>query len=96
MTKLLKNNLQVAGTGTDFLASEGKVLVARVSVGQVKNKKHHQKIFLQVAVARNQEKNCTDELRTRTAFQQFIKKTPRSTFKKLIVSMPGLYKVYIQ
>jgi hypothetical protein len=44
-------------------------------------------------VARNQEKNSSDKLRTRTAFQKFINKTPHSTFKKLIVSTPGLIRV---
>jgi hypothetical protein len=41
-------------------------------------------------VTRNQEKISTDELRMRTAFQRFINEMPRSTFKKLIVSTPGL------
>jgi hypothetical protein len=36
--KTLKNDPQASGTGTDFLASQGRVLVARVSVGQVKSK----------------------------------------------------------
>ncbi len=35
-------------------------------------------------------KITTDELRTRTAFQWSLNETPRSPFKKLIVSMPGL------
>ncbi len=35
-------------------------------------------------------KITTDELRTRTKFQRFLNKMPRSLFKKLIVSMPGL------
>jgi hypothetical protein len=53
---MLKNDPQASGTGTDFLASQGRILVARVSVGQVKSKKHHQKIFYKLRVARNQEK----------------------------------------
>jgi hypothetical protein len=35
-------------------------------------------------------KITTDELHTRTKFQWFLNKTPRSPFKRLIVSMPGL------
>ncbi len=35
-------------------------------------------------------KITTDELRTRTKFQRFLNKTPRSPFKKLTVSTPGL------
>ncbi len=38
------------------------------------------------------KKISTDELRTRTAFQWFINETPRSTFKKLIVSTPALLR----
>jgi hypothetical protein len=36
-------------------------------------------------------KITTDEL-TRTAFQRFLNETPRSPFKKLIVSTPGLLR----
>jgi hypothetical protein len=36
------------------------------------------------------KKITTDKLRTRTSFQRFLNKTPRSLFKKLIVSMPNL------
>ncbi len=46
--------------------------------------------FYESRVVRNQDKICTDKLRKRTAFQWFINKTPHSTFKKLIVSKPGL------
>jgi hypothetical protein len=35
-------------------------------------------------------KISTDELRTRTTFQRFLNKMPRSPFKRLIVSTPGL------
>jgi hypothetical protein len=37
-------------------------------------------------------KITTDKLRTRTKFQRFLNKMPRSPFKKLIVSMPGLLR----
>jgi hypothetical protein len=53
---MLKNNPQASGTGTDFLASQGRVLVVRVSVGQVKSKKRRQFFFYKSRVARNQEK----------------------------------------
>ncbi len=86
---MLKNYPQASGTGTDFFASQGWVLVARVSAGQVKSKKRRQNFSYESRVARNQ-KNSTDKLRTRTAFQRFINETPRSTFKKLIVSTPAL------
>jgi hypothetical protein len=89
---MLKNNPQASGTSTDFLANQGRVLVARVSVGQVKSKKSRQKIFLRVAISKKSRKICTDELHTRTAFQWFINKMPRSTFKKLIVSTPALLR----
>ncbi len=46
--------------------------------------------FLRVAGCKKSRKICTDELRTRTTFQRFINKTPRSTFTKLIVSTPML------
>ncbi len=39
--------------------------------------------------ARN-KKNTTNELRTRTNFQQFLNEAPRSPFKKLICSTPLL------
>ncbi len=42
-------NPQASMTGTDFLASQGSVLVAQVSVGQVKSKKRCQNFFLRVA-----------------------------------------------
>jgi hypothetical protein len=35
-------------------------------------------------------KITTDELRTRTKFQQFLNEMPHSPFKRLIISMPGL------
>jgi hypothetical protein len=38
------------------------------------------------------KKNTTDELCTRTSFQWFFNKTPRSLFKKLIISMPNLLR----
>ncbi len=37
-------------------------------------------------------KIITDKLHTRTTFQRFLNKTPRSPLKKLIVSMPGLLR----
>jgi hypothetical protein len=37
-------------------------------------------------------KITTDELHTRTKFQQFLNKMPRSPFKQLIVSTPGLLR----
>ncbi len=36
------------------------------------------------------EKNTTDEQRTRTKFQCFVNKAPRSAFKKLIIATPSL------
>jgi hypothetical protein len=50
------------------------------------------KNFLRVAGHEKSRKISTDELRMRTAFQQFINKTPHPTFKKLIVSMPALLR----
>jgi hypothetical protein len=87
---MLKNNPQASGTRTDFLASQGRVLVVRVFVGRVKSKKRPQKKFLLVAGRKKSRKIRTDELRMRTAIQRFINKMPHSTFKKLIVLTPAL------
>ncbi len=37
-------------------------------------------------------KNTRDKLRTRTKFQRFLNKMPRSPFKQLIISTPGLLR----
>jgi hypothetical protein len=46
-------------------------------------------IFYNFLNTRNQE-NPTSELLTRTKFQCFLNKAPRSSFKKLVISMPSL------
>ncbi len=38
------------------------------------------------------KKNTTNELLTRTNFQRFLNQAPRSSFKKLIISMPSLLR----
>ncbi len=52
---MLKKDPQASGTGTDFLANQGRVLVAQVSVGQVKSKKSRQFFSYELQFARNQE-----------------------------------------
>jgi hypothetical protein len=90
--KMLKNDPQASGTGTDLLASQGRVLVRESPLGESRARKAIKKKFLQFASREKSGKNCTDKLRTRTAFQRFINKTPHSTFKKLIVSTPALLR----
>jgi hypothetical protein len=65
-----------------------KVLVARVLVGRFKSKKRRSTFF----PTKTREKTTRDKLRTRTKFQWFLNKTPRSPFKRLIVSTPGLLR----
>jgi hypothetical protein len=51
--------------------------------------------FLLFAQHKKPRKITTDELHTRTKFQWFLNEAPRSSFKKLIISTPFYYKVYI-
>jgi hypothetical protein len=87
---MLKNDSQASGTGTDFLASQGEVVVHESPLGESKARKALKENSPRVAGRKKSRKICTDKLRTRTAFQRFINETPRSTFKKLIISMPAL------
>ncbi len=47
-------------------------------------------IFSYESLNARKQKNTTDELHTRTKLQRFLNQAPRSSFKKLIVSMPSL------
>jgi hypothetical protein len=48
--------------------------------------------FLQFAQRKKPRKITTGKLHTRTKFQRFLNKAPRSSFKKLVVSMPLLLR----
>jgi hypothetical protein len=78
----------LSATGTDFHASQGSLLVARVSVGQFKSKNRRQFFSLQV-VAKNEEKLVLTSYKQGPSFNGSSRKTPCSTFKKLILSAPG-------
>jgi hypothetical protein len=78
-------NPQASGTGTDFPSSQARVLVSPSLCWAFHKQEMPSKKFL-----RRNRKITTDELRTRTTFQQFLNKTPRSPFKQLIVSIPNL------
>jgi hypothetical protein len=54
--KTLKNNPQASGTGTDFLASQGRVLVHEYPLGKSRARKAVKNNSYKLQVARNQEK----------------------------------------
>ncbi len=87
MTYKLKNNPQLLGTGTAFLSSQGRYLSHKSPLGASRARNAVQLISYEET-----GKITADELCTRTTFQQFLNKTPRSPFKKLIISMPGLLR----
>jgi hypothetical protein len=76
---------QASGTGTDFPAIQAQVLVLPSLRWAFYEQETPSEFFLQ-----ENRKITTDKLRMRTTFQQFLNKTPRSPFKRLIVSMPNL------
>jgi hypothetical protein len=56
----------------------------------VLNTRITRRFFLQFAHSKKPRKNTTNNLLTRTQFQCFVNKAPRSSFKKLVFSTPLL------
>jgi hypothetical protein len=86
-----KNDLQAMGTGTALSASHGGVLVPRVS-GVAYLDPKVQLFFPTICSMQEIKKITSNELYTRTNFQQFLNlnEAPQSSLKKLIVSSPLL------
>ncbi len=86
---LYKNNIQAMGIGAAFIQGQGSVLVARISI--VVYLEPEVPSFFPTICSTQETKNITtNKLHSRTKFQWFLNKVPRSFFKKLIVSTPLL------
>jgi hypothetical protein len=80
----------VSRTGTDFPASQAQILVLPSLRWAYYEQETPSSFFPTIRSTQEAKTITTDKLRTRTSFQRFLNKTPRSPFKKLIVSTPNL------
>ncbi len=88
---LNKDDLQATGTISTFFSSQGRVFVLRVSRrGTYLEPKVRSLFSATICSMQEIKKINTNGLLTRTKFQWFLSKAPRSTFKKLIISTPLL------
>jgi hypothetical protein len=92
MTLKLKNNTQVLGTGTTFLQAKEGYLSYESPPGAYRARNVTNFFPTIRSTQETTKKIPTNELHMRTNFQRFLNETPRSSFKKLITSMPLLLR----